>query len=113
MQTTTNTHHRYNRELAERITAAILADDSGDAPGSIYGTSASSWAPVAAVACVIYANESGESPLDEDGAVDLDWCHGFIAATVNCELYVGEWIIELGPLYGFDPDDFIDRADFS
>jgi hypothetical protein len=104
----------YPKIDADRILRAILADAEGkgsDAPGSQYGTYINQWAPVAAVACAITAAETGESAFTEDGAVDLDWCHGIIGLVVNDHPDPGYFIAQYGPWNGFEPADYLDDPD--
>lgn len=104
------------RRDADRILTAILRDAEGkgsDAPGSPYGTKINQWAPVAAVACAIIAQETAESPFTESGPIDLDWCEGIISAVVNGSPSPGYVIANYGPLHGFDPADYLDNpADY-
>ena len=86
-----------------------LAHDSGDAPGSRYGTYARDWAPVAAALIVCFEYASGESYRTEDGELDHDLCNGLVSLVVNDSPEPADIIREYGPIVGLDPFDFIDE----
>ena len=102
MQTTNDTHTTY-AEQAAAIEDALCATGNYAVPGSRYGDDTESCAPVAARVAVILNHETGEEE-------DPEYVMGLV---VNDHPDPAELLLSYGPSYGFDPDDFIDRADFS
>ena len=107
---------RENRERAERIAAAVIteAGTAAGTPGSRYGSTIRECAPIIGAYAVIFENDSGESL--EDGAGGWDFTaalHGIISAVVNDSPEPGAWILERGPLYGFNPAAYdLEPADY-
>lgn len=99
MQTTTDTFARQ----VQAIEAALCEGGNYAVPCSRYGTDTESCAPVAARVAVILNHETGEEG-------DPDYVMGLV---VNDHPDPAKLLLSYGPSYGFDPDDFIDRADFS
>ena len=78
-----------------------LDQDSGDAPGSPYGTKASVWGPVAIAAATILQGEQGE-------ALTLEAFEQVIGLVVNGHPDPGYLIANYGPLYEINPADYLD-----
>lgn len=78
----------------------VIMRDQGDAPGSQYGTRPMQWTPVAAAVCLIMQAETGD--LTTEG---IDHIVGLV---VNGHDDIAYMIVNYGPEYGFDPEDYLD-----
>ena len=107
---------RENRERAERIAAAVIteAGTAAGTPGSRYGSTIRECAPIIGAYAVMYELESGESLKDGAGGWNFTAAlHGIISAVVNDSPEPGAFILERGPLYGFNPAAYdLEPADY-
>lgn len=83
-----------------------LEQDSGDAPASRYGVSASQWRPVAVAVCDILAYLTGE-PFTPEG---VDHVAGLVVNDHDDPAYL---LVTYGPECGFDPADFLNDDDIA
>ena len=85
----------------EQSVREYIERDTGDAPGSRYGTRADQWAPVALAAVAVFQHETGEA--DTTDSID-----GIVSLVVNDSDDIATLLRDYGHDIGIDWRDYID-----